>query len=210
MASIFYPTRSMMDSNLLNLKQYLACFCIMTIILGVASFIFLLPKPRERDSIGSIPVADTAVEQIKAIRIERPSASNFDPRCMPMDWTENYTPQTPPARLSTSASNFKPPDTLLIAMRTPTLVRHPTEHRTGRVSTPGYQTPFANTFKTHDFSILARNAPETYATLRGTGMLNKDGTPTKKMLANEKFPWDMAGAEGENQATDSLEHTYKE
>lgn len=53
-------------------------------------------------------------------------------------------------------------------------------NRTGRLSTPGYQTPFNDTSSPRNFSHLERDAPVSYDTLKRDGMLNADGTPTKK------------------------------
>ena len=56
---------------------------------------------------------------------------------------------------------------------------------TGRISTPRYQTPFGIPTHSRNYSSLARTAPVSYETLQDTGMLNWDGTPTKK--------WDTIG-----------------
>lgn len=52
--------------------------------------------------------------------------------------------------------------------------------RTGRISTPGYQTPFSKSSHAQIFSSLAKVAPVSYDALQETGMLAPDGTPTKK------------------------------
>ncbi|KAF2243274.1 hypothetical protein BU26DRAFT_114831 [Trematosphaeria pertusa] len=77
---------------------------------------------------------------------------------------------------------------------------HVHQHRTGRVSTPGYQTPFADAFANRDFSVLQKYAPETYAVLQEKGLLNKDGTPTKKLQENKKFHWGKVKDENEHEA----------
>ncbi|KAJ4985783.1 hypothetical protein SVAN01_08681 [Stagonosporopsis vannaccii] len=53
--------------------------------------------------------------------------------------------------------------------------------RTGRVFSPGYQTPFVNISQPSqkNFSYLRQKAPVTYATLRQDDVLNKDGTPRR-------------------------------
>jgi len=52
--------------------------------------------------------------------------------------------------------------------------------RTGRVSTPGYRTPFAKNAGRHNFAYLAKDTPDSYYTLRQKHMLDAVGTPTKK------------------------------
>ena len=52
--------------------------------------------------------------------------------------------------------------------------------RTGRVSTPEYQTPFIDNSDQRNFSALAKTAPSSYNTLQQNCILNEDGTPTKK------------------------------
>jgi hypothetical protein len=54
------------------------------------------------------------------------------------------------------------------------------DERTGRVSSPEYQTPFVANSIMHNFSGLAKTAPISYDTLIRNGILNSDGTPTKK------------------------------
>jgi hypothetical protein len=51
------------------------------------------------------------------------------------------------------------------------------DNRTGRLSTSGYQIPFITQ---RNFSGLTKSAPVSYDTLQRNGMLNLDGTPTRK------------------------------
>lgn len=64
------------------------------------------------------------------------------------------------------------------------------ETRTGCPSTPGYQTLIVKenttTSITPDYSELARLAPTHYETLQRMGLLDAQGTPTKKMLEREQ------------------------
>lgn len=52
--------------------------------------------------------------------------------------------------------------------------------RTGRVSTPGYQTPFVDNLNRRNFSDLAKTAPVSYDTLQRNGFLDTAGTPARK------------------------------
>ncbi|KAF2878278.1 hypothetical protein BDV95DRAFT_589237 [Massariosphaeria phaeospora] len=93
------------------------------------------------------------------------------------DWTGVPTPRTPQphssvptttATTTTAASAFAKDG-----------------NRTGRVSTPDYQTPYAGTATSgylDDYSQLKLKAPLSFETLQKSGMLNADGTPTKKMM----------------------------
>lgn len=56
--------------------------------------------------------------------------------------------------------------------------------RTDRVSTPGYQTPLANMPSRRNFSGLLETAPLSYDTLQRNGLLDAEGTPTKKYSPN--------------------------
>lgn len=67
--------------------------------------------------------------------------------------------------------------------------------RTGRVSSPGYQTPFTVRSSKQDFSGLAKTAPICYDTLQRNGMLNQDGTPTKKYTSDLSKRSSLAGGE---------------
>ncbi|KAF2471447.1 uncharacterized protein BDR25DRAFT_314016 [Lindgomyces ingoldianus] len=115
-------------------------------------------------------------------------------------------------RTSTPTSPKKPapprtPDnrtSIKVAARDPTqltdklrlLPGTPPGFRTGRLSTPGYQTPVPTAFLKRDFSSMARLAPEGYKTLQQYGMLDENGTPTKKMV--EKYRGDgQVGALGD-------------
>ncbi|KAF9701291.1 hypothetical protein EKO04_000202 [Ascochyta lentis] len=57
---------------------------------------------------------------------------------------------------------------------------HHLAKRTGLVSTPGYQTPLVTNPGKLNFSGLSKAAPVSYDTLQRNGILNQDGTPTKK------------------------------
>ena len=59
----------------------------------------------------------------------------------------------------------------------PSAIGRNVNDRTGRLSTPEYQTPFN---PKRNFSGLAQTASVSYATLQRNGVLNPDGTPTKK------------------------------
>ena len=150
-------------------------------------------------------VATTAIEQVEVIQpnlmssvlrsdhsTPSPAASRHDLR------RTSRTSRIPMAELQATASNPKFPVTPVVGISspaasmmntpTPTLARRSIENR---ISSSGSHTPFASAFSRHDFSMLERDAPETYATLRNTGMLNQDGTPTKKLLARENLPWNL-------------------
>lgn len=72
---------------------------------------------------------------------------------------------------------------------------HQVHERTGRVSSPGYQTPFTVRSSKQDFSGLAKTAPICYDTLQRNGMLNQDGTPTKKYTSDLSKRSSLAGGE---------------
>ncbi|KAJ4341332.1 hypothetical protein N0V95_007243 [Ascochyta clinopodiicola] len=57
---------------------------------------------------------------------------------------------------------------------------YPIVECTGRVPTPGNQTPFFASPNKQNFSALAETAPISYDTLQRNGILARDGTPTKK------------------------------
>ena len=59
----------------------------------------------------------------------------------------------------------------------PSAIGRNVNDRTGRLSTPEYQTPFN---PKRNFSGLAQTASVSYATLQRNGVLSPDGTPTKK------------------------------
>ncbi|KAF1844908.1 uncharacterized protein K460DRAFT_405186 [Cucurbitaria berberidis CBS 394.84] len=69
--------------------------------------------------------------------------------------------------------------------------------RTGRITTPGYQTPFGKPTHSQDFSSLAEKAPVSYKTLKENGMLHPDGTPTKKWTVSRRMT-DSRGIRGED------------
>ncbi|PSN67871.1 hypothetical protein BS50DRAFT_665304 [Corynespora cassiicola Philippines] len=65
--------------------------------------------------------------------------------------------------------------------------------RGAQISTPGSETLFADAFNTRNFSILARHAPDSYATLQQAGFLDRHGTPTKKAVDHTRQPWVRQG-----------------
>jgi hypothetical protein len=64
------------------------------------------------------------------------------------------------------------------------------DHRTGRPSAPGYQTPFikgpAFAHGSSDYSNLKHDAPTAFRELVHRGLLNEDGSPTRKTLDSER------------------------
>jgi hypothetical protein len=82
-----------------------------------------------------------------------------------------------PFDLESPALSLPPPaNTSLSILSTETLLNN----RTGHVSTSGYQTSFGPSPSERNFSGLEKTAPTSYDTLLRNGMLNLDGTPTKK------------------------------
>lgn len=70
--------------------------------------------------------------------------------------------------------------------------------RTGRISTPGYQTPFLNGSSSRNFSYLRKNAPLSYDMLQRNGFLDEEGTPTKKYRSTVRREAAQAGDEVES------------
>lgn len=81
--------------------------------------------------------------------------------------------------------------------------------RTGRVSTPKYQTLYANNAEQRSFSGLAIYAPANYFTLQQNGVLDAAGTPTRKFsaLLSKKFHA-VTDEEGYVQVFDSPTWSY--
>lgn len=88
----------------------------------------------------------------------------------------NSEPETPVQRYSTGY------DSSLSAVdgNAPLSISENADGRTGRVSTPGYRTPYVNNSDRRNFSGLAKTAPVCYATLLRNNVLDVEGTPTKK------------------------------
>jgi hypothetical protein len=139
-------------------------------------------------------VTDTAIEQVKTAspRVIKPvlsadkSNAQRNPLWRPKNWTGSSTPNNLPSssvpaiyRLSTVTEGSSTPPPIICTAKI----------RTGRVTTPGYQTPFAIKLQKQDFSLLVREAPESFRTLQKAGMFDENGTPTKKLLEDKTTPW---------------------
>ncbi|KAF3050847.1 hypothetical protein E8E11_008883 [Didymella keratinophila] len=94
-------------------------------------------------------------------------------------------PETPERRRAVQALNDNEENDSPSAIGThvPFGIGKTVNGRTGRVSTSGYQTPFAKVTGRHKFAYLAKDAPDSYYTLRQKDLLNAVGTPTKKGMA---------------------------
>ena len=96
-------------------------------------------------------------------------------------------PGTPQRRRTTQAlaDNEESDSPSEIGAHVPFGIGKTVHGRTGRVSTPGYQTPtpYFDNASQKKFSDLSKKAPTNYQTLRQNGWLDAAGTPTKKATA---------------------------
>ena len=139
-------------------------------------------------------VIDTAIEQVKITnpRIIKPVLSADKPKAQrnPLmrskDWTGSPTRHN---NFSSSVPAIRRLATVTERSATPPPITSATENKTGRVTTPVYQTSFVIKLHKQDFSILEREAPESFRTLQKAGMFDENGTPTKKLLEDKTTPW---------------------
>jgi hypothetical protein len=169
---------------------------ILTILISIRIHLSLKRKHHPQPPIDNdlALVTDTAIEQVKITnpRIIKPVLSANNPKARrnplmrPKDWTGSPTPH------NTSSSSVPAVRRLSIFTErsaTPPPITSATENKTGLVTTPGYQTRFVVKLHKQDFSILEREAPESYRTLQKAGMFDENGTPTKKLLEDKTTPW---------------------
>ncbi|KAF1926778.1 uncharacterized protein M421DRAFT_93687 [Didymella exigua CBS 183.55] len=99
-------------------------------------------------------------------------------------------PKTPvqPRSMPSASDTGKDNSLLITGNHVPFGVGKIIDGRTGRVSTPGYQTPFVDNSDQYNFSGLAKTAPVSFDTLQRNGLLDTEGTPTRKysVAANER------------------------
>lgn len=96
---------------------------------------------------------------------------------------DDPTPEIPVHPHSSTHRNMSNSSPSTIGDHFPFGIGESSNGRTGRVSTPGYQTPFVSSSGQRCYSHLKGIAPVTYATLRQDGVLEEDGTPTRKLIA---------------------------
>jgi len=166
---------------------------VFLVTLGITGALLLFPKPppsavdSDLDNAANIAIQQVEVKQPRLIRSVLRNGKTYrqeieeDPFNITSKLTGNGTIRTPSivSRGKSKIASPASPET-----PTPGLGFR-------KSSNSNVPTPFANIFNQQDFSVLERDAPETYKTLRSAGLLNHDGTPTKKLLARRNLPWDM-------------------
>lgn len=131
----------------------------------------------------TLPAGKHVIELVG--NIEEKAAANVAVTSIVYD-SEPRTPPQPPSKFPTDISplSLDSPSAPKFSNPLPPRPIPRVEH----ASAPGPQTPLADAYARGDFSILKSTAPQLYKTLFQTGMLNGDGTSTKKMRSRSTTP----------------------
>lgn len=153
-------------------------------------------KERKEPAEGMV-VRKTSTATMKERNVSPPSRQATDSGTHGPKHARHLFP-TPPMATSMATPASKSFSTLEAPPSTaiePSFHQRPTANtgpRTGRISTPGFQTPFSKQMPTgllgrNHYAELRTTAPENFATLQQIGLLDEDGTPTKKMLQDQRY-----------------------